>query len=227
VVNDLYGAELPEIERSEPLRDKVRRALENLIVEEGLRPGQHLVEGELARRLGVSRNPIREALQLLARDGLVDLHPGRGAFVHEPSGDEVDNLFSVHTLLECEAARLAARNADADGITELRAVYERGVHAIAAGEIGKLPDINGEFHAVLERIGGNTVLSETLRGLEKRVRWYFAPLAALRAEGSWRQHAAIVDAIAMGEEERASQLMAEHVEATRVSFHQQYDHRAA
>jgi hypothetical protein len=75
-------------------------------------------------RLGVSRVPIREALQLLYRDGWVDLRPHQGAFVHEPSVQEVDEVFSVRTLLEVESARLAAMNVTKESLQSLSELLE-------------------------------------------------------------------------------------------------------
>ncbi|MET8160729.1 GntR family transcriptional regulator [Sphaerisporangium sp. NPDC005289] len=99
-----------KIARPVPLRESVFEALLELIISGSLRPGRHLAESELAEMLGVSRQPIREALQLLSGEGWVDLFPGHGAFVHALTAKEADQLLAVRTLLEAEAARLAARN---------------------------------------------------------------------------------------------------------------------
>src|SRR5437879_7153803 len=99
------------VERPVPLRQSVYEALVELVVEGRLRPGQHLVETELARQLGVSRQPVREALHRLEAEGWVDLRPNQGAFVHVPTDDEVDQLLDVRELLEVETARLGARAA--------------------------------------------------------------------------------------------------------------------
>ena len=97
-----------------------------------LPPGQHLVESELAGHLGVSRQPVREALQRLNTEGWVDLRPAQGAFVHEPTEEEADQLLTVRTLLEAEAARLAAANANAAGIQALEDLCAEGENAVAA-----------------------------------------------------------------------------------------------
>ncbi|CAM5617496.1 Vitamin B12 import ATP-binding protein BtuD [Streptomyces tendae] len=115
-----------------PLRDRVYEALLELITTRALRPGQHLVESELAGHLGVSRQPVREALQRLNTEGWVDLRPAQGAFVHEPTEEEADQLLTVRTLLEAEAARLAAANASSAGIAALDELCEDGERAVAA-----------------------------------------------------------------------------------------------
>ena len=78
------------IARPLPLRESVYNAILDMIVGGELRPGQHLVENELAVSLGVSRQPVREALQWLNKDSWVDLRPGLGAFVHAPTTEEAD-----------------------------------------------------------------------------------------------------------------------------------------
>ena len=84
VVDDEFD-DVEPLRRPGPLRQGVQEALRELIISRTLAPGQHLVESELADRLDVSRGPVREALQALHARGWVDMRPGRGAFVHEPT----------------------------------------------------------------------------------------------------------------------------------------------
>src|SRR5215470_2614416 len=102
------------LQRPVPLRQSVYDALIDLIVGGELPPGQHMVETDLARQLGVSRQPIREALHRMEAEGWVDLRPSQGAFVHVPTDSEVDELLDVRALLEAETARLAAASAGSD-----------------------------------------------------------------------------------------------------------------
>ena len=102
------AAVIRPLQRPVPLRQSVYDALIDLIVGGELPPGQHMVETDLARQLGVSRQPIREALHRMEAEGWVDLRPSQGAFVHVPTDAEVDNLLDVRALLEAETARLAA-----------------------------------------------------------------------------------------------------------------------
>ena len=96
------------VARPAPLRQAVYDALAELIASGSLRPGQHLVESDLADLLGVSRQPIREALQRLQVDGWVELRPAHGAFVHVPTEQEVAQLLGVRSVLEAYSARGAA-----------------------------------------------------------------------------------------------------------------------
>src|ERR1700730_1022887 len=91
-----------------PLRQSVYDALIDLIVGGDLPPGQHMVETDLPRQPGLSRQPIREALRRMEPEGWVDLRPSQGACVHVPTDSEVDELLDVRALLEAETARLPA-----------------------------------------------------------------------------------------------------------------------
>src|SRR5262250_3701626 len=110
------------VERPVPLRQSVYEALVELVIAGRLTPGQHLVETELARQLGVSRQPVREALHRLEAEGWVDLRPNQGAFVHVPTDQEVDELLDVRELLEVETARLAVRAAGSQPVAWLREI---------------------------------------------------------------------------------------------------------
>lgn len=206
------------IARPVPLREAAYDAILEMIVSRSLAPGQHLVENELAVTLGVSRQPVREALQALNNDGWVDLRPGHGAFVHNPSDDEADQLLAVRGLLEAESARLAALNASADGVAELRDVCHRGTAAWGDQDIPAVVAANAELHAAVMRLAGNRVLLELAAQVDRRVQWYYAPVARHRGEESWKEHALLIDAIAAGDADRAAVVMREHTEHTRRSY---------
>ena len=138
----MTGAMIRPLQRPVPLRQSVYDALIDLIVGGDLPPGQHMVETDLARQLGVSRQPIREALHRMEAEGWVDLRPSQGAFVHVPTDAEVDELLDVRALLEAETARLAAASTDPDPQTRrvrldrLREICREGEAAAAAGLAG-------------------------------------------------------------------------------------------
>jgi DNA-binding GntR family transcriptional regulator len=157
------------VERPAPLRQSVYEALVELVVEGRLRPGQHLVETELARQLGVSRQPVREALHRLEAEGWVDLRPNQGAFVHVPTDEEVDQLLDVRELLEVETARLAAVAATDGHLARLRVICHEGEAAVEAGDTGRFVAVNTEFHAELARMAGNAVLAELAEIVGRRV----------------------------------------------------------
>ncbi|MFE3931060.1 GntR family transcriptional regulator [Streptomyces sp. YIM B13508] len=217
-----HGA-VPRLERPGPLRDRVYEALLELITTRALQPGQHLVESELAGHLGVSRQPVREALQRLNTEGWVDLRPAQGAFVHEPTEEEADQLLTVRTLLEAEAARLAAGNAGSKGVQALEEILAEGLQAVEADDVDAAVALNARFHAKVMELAGNTVLAELAAQVDRRVRWYYTPVARQRGEQSWIEHRELISAIAARDEQSATRLMREHTEHTRRSYHARED----
>ncbi|KPC79149.1 MULTISPECIES: GntR family transcriptional regulator [Streptomyces] len=211
---------VPKLERPGPLRERVYEALLELITTRALGPGQHLVESELAGHLGVSRQPVREALQRLNTEGWVDLRPAQGAFVHEPTEDEADQLLSVRTLLEAEAARLAAANSGRPGIEVLEELCSQGERAVAADDVDLAVATNAAFHAKVMELAGNAVLSELAGQVDRRVRWYYTPVARQRGTQSWIEHRELIAAIAARDERRATEIMRAHTEHTRRTYHQ-------
>ncbi|GGX06120.1 transcriptional regulator [Streptomyces malachitofuscus] len=214
---------VPKLERPGPLRDRVYEALLELITTRALRPGQHLVESELAGHLGVSRQPVREALQRLNTEGWVDLRPAQGAFVHEPTEEEADQLLTVRTLLEAEAARLAASNAGRAGIEALEEILARGLEAVDADDVDAAVVLNARFHAKVMELAGNAVLAELAAQVDRRVRWYYTPVARQRGAQSWVEHRELIAAIKARDEQLATRLMREHTEHTRRSYHARAD----
>ncbi|MFG2946827.1 GntR family transcriptional regulator [Streptomyces adustus] len=210
---------VPRLERPGPLRDRVYEALLELITTRALQPGQHLVESELAGHLGVSRQPVREALQRLNTEGWVDLRPAQGAFVHEPTEQEADQLLTVRTLLEAEAARLAAANATSAGIEALEELLARGLQAVADDDVDAAVTLNARFHAKIMELAGNAVLAELAAQVDRRVRWYYTPVARRRGQQSWIEHRDLIAAITDRDEQEATRLMREHTEHTRTSYH--------
>lgn len=211
---------VPKLERPGPLRERVYDALLELITTRALQPGQHLVESELAGHLGVSRQPVREALQRLNTDGWVDLRPAQGAFVHEPTEAEADQLLGVRTLLEAEAARLAAANATKAGIEELSALCDQGEQAVRDDAVDLAVATNAAFHAKVMELAGNSVLAGLAEQVGRRVRWYYTPVARQRGKQSWIEHRELIAAISERDEDRATTVMRAHTEHTRRTYHE-------
>ncbi|MFI6338727.1 GntR family transcriptional regulator [Streptomyces sp. NPDC050535] len=212
--NELPHGSIPKLERPGSIREQVYGALLELISSRSLHPGQHLVESELAGHLGVSRQPVREALQRLNTEGWVDLRPAQGAFVHEPTGDETDQLFVVRVLLETEAARLAAVGPSTDGLERLDELCEWGEAAVAADDVDAVVIANATFHACVMELAGNAVLAELAAHVEQRVRRYYTPIVSQ----AWVEHRELIAAIAAHDDARAQQVMRAHTVDARTRF---------
>jgi DNA-binding GntR family transcriptional regulator len=207
------------LQRPVPLRQSVYDALIDLIVGGELPPGQHMVETDLARQLGVSRQPIREALHRMEAEGWVDLRPSQGAFVHVPTDKEVDELLDVRALLEAETARLAALAAAPEHIARLREICSAGQAAAEAGDFAGAVATNSVFHAEIAAAGGNIVLAELADIVGRRVQWYYRLVAPARGHGSWAEHEDLIEAIESSDPDRAQRLAREHAGRTRDAYH--------
>ena len=211
---------VPKLERPGPLRERVYEALLELITTRALQPGQHLVESELAGHLGVSRQPVREALQRLNTEGWVDLRPAQGAFVHEPTEEEADQLLTVRTLLEAEAARLAAANAGTRGHRRARGAVRQRVSR---------PSPTTTWTARSRRTPASTRRSWNSRATSSSPSWPHrwtagsagttrrSPGSAASSPGS--STATLIAAIADRDEQRATEVMRAHTEHTRETYH--------
>jgi DNA-binding GntR family transcriptional regulator len=202
----------------QPLRSLVCDELRRQVITGELPPGTRLVEDRLAASLGVSRNPVREALQTLAGEGFVSILPRRGAVVADITTGQAEELFDVRMALESLAARLAARNADAAALARLRAVLERARVATEAGALDVLAACNTEFHQLVVAAGGNDYLTLLVAPMARRVQWVFRASAASRAPHSWTEHEGLLHAICDRDEEYAAVLASAHVAAARASY---------
>jgi DNA-binding GntR family transcriptional regulator len=215
---------LERLDVDPPLYARVHTRLEALIVGRVLHPGARIAEGDLAERMGVSRGPIREALQILARDGFVDLRPRQGAFVHVPTAKEIADFFNVRRALEVESAALAADRVQPDQAKEL---YELIDIASAMLESGSDPTAQRDragMHAKIAEIAGNPLLARMLSTLGRRSDWYSPPFEVGTRRKAWMQHRDIADAIAAQDRERAVAMMSKHIDGSRDRFYASLEH---
>ena len=219
--NRLADGAARRVQRPAPLRQAVYDAIVELIVQGTLRRGQHLVENELAEYLGVSRQPVREALQRLQTDGWIELRPAQGAFVHIPCEEEVDQLLGVRSVLETYSARLAAERARPEDVNRLWELQQDGLDALAANDTEGLVAANAALHASITALAGNAVLAEHIELVQRKWRWYYLPIAQPRGRSAWSEHAELIKAIAAGDAERATDIMSRHTERTRQVYHEQ------
>jgi DNA-binding GntR family transcriptional regulator len=187
--------------------------IRSAILEGRLEPGQRLKEEELARELGISRTPVREALLVLQTEGLIDSAPNRGASVRSYELDDLDDLYLLRALLESFAARLAATRITDDEIAELRASNERFVALRARDDIVELVRENVRFHDVILAAARSERLAQMVRGVVQlplvyRSYVWYSPDQKLISEHYHRQ---LTAALAAHEPERAELVMKEHV----------------
>jgi DNA-binding GntR family transcriptional regulator len=147
-------------EEHSSLHGQVIAELREAILTGRLKAGERLVEERIADELGVSRNPVREAIRALASEGLIEVAARRGASVAVMSEQEARETIEVRALLEGHNARLAARRHDTRVIKRIEAVLNKGTAAVNAGHFDQLYRLNQEFHSELAAAGQNRVLGD-------------------------------------------------------------------
>ncbi|WP_306258831.1 GntR family transcriptional regulator [Pararhizobium sp. IMCC21322] len=201
--------------------DHIRENLEQAILTGSYVDGLRLDELRLAEQFEVSRTPIREALQMLAATGLVDLIPRRGAFVRHPGFVELVEMFEVMAELECLCGRLAARRLTDTHLVDLRAAESGCVSALESGDTDAYYRANERFHNLLYQASGNGFLTGEANRLHKRLQPFRR--LQLRVRGrmvqSMDEHKAILSALEAGDAETTGRLLRDHVAIQGEKFH--------
>ena len=199
---------------------KIRDSLEQRIVEGELGNGKRLDETELSNFYGVSRTPVREALQRLAESGLAEHLPRRGTFVRSPSLGQLVEMFEVMAELECMAIRLAARRATANDIDALEKDNETCRVAVAANDTKKYYEVNARLHGRIYQMSGNSFLANEARRLHDRLRPFRRLQLRVRGrmEESMAEHDIILAALRDGNADRAMETMKKHITIVGVRF---------
>lgn len=198
---------------NKPLRERVLDALREAIITGELKPGQPLVEMDLAHQLGVSRAPLREALQTLAREGLVETAAYRGTVVRQLTRTDIEELYSLRSVLETFAVqRLIAQNKP-ENVIKLRECFDLMLEAAQAGDLARVNQVDRQFHDALIELSQHRLLSTTWSTVTNRVR----QVMALRNERNTDittiayNHLPIIDAIEKQDSELATKLIQQHV----------------
>lgn len=193
------------------LHHAVTQSLRDAILKGKFKPGERLTESNLADIFQVSRNPIREALRALQVEGLVEVNPRKGARVRLVSDAEAQEVIELRAELEGINARNAARRCDEATREVLRRLLVEGNELAGATDMERLLRINDRFHTLLADAGQNRYLADYVKMLRERTLWLFASAQANRAAESWAEHAAILQAVVIGDAELAALLASRHV----------------
>lgn len=224
-----------QMQRARPFhrRTGVVESIRDMIERRGIKAGERLPpERELTRILASSRTALREALRTLDGLGVVEIRPGRGAYVRAATArpratwweeyladqrDQVLDLLEVRELLDARAAALAARRASGDEIAALRSLLELQAQAVEANDLSALVATDVQFHNLIARISRNAVLAELAKGIINAL--HDDREAAFRIPGrprrSLEEHRAVLEAIGGGDAEAAERLMRTHVQETK------------
>jgi DNA-binding GntR family transcriptional regulator len=207
------------------LYQEVAERLRQRIFAHELTPGTWIDEQKLAEEYGISRTPLREALKVLASEGLVELKPRRGCYVTEISRQDLDDIFPLMAMLEGRCAAEAVDRAKAADIKTLKVIHERLESAARDGRIDAFFEANQEFHRKIQELSGNRWLLSVIQDLRKVLK--LSRLHSLSLEGRLQQsldeHRQIMAALESGEGGRAEKLMQEHLLSGREALARMHD----
>jgi len=192
----------------------VADALRTAIASGDLPPGTHLVEVELARLLGVSRGPLREALRILESEGLVTSYRSRGSFVSEMTERDIREIYSLRAILEAEAIRLAARHRAPEALGELETTLRAMFEAANAGDHAQVLDLDMEFHRQIWEMADHSRLKDILEGVAIQVKMYVAVQTKLYDDlaAGVSDHETLLEALRAGDEKGAVRTMRKHLQ---------------
>jgi DNA-binding GntR family transcriptional regulator len=202
------------------LYEQVAERLRTRIFAHELPPGGWIDEQALALEYGISRTPLREALKVLASEGLVVLKPRRGCYVTQLSEQDIDEVFPVMALLEGQVAAEAARRITSADFTRLAAIHDDLEKHAAANNADRFFEANQRFHAALQEIAGNRYLAHLIDDARKVIK--LTRRDSLRLEGRLKQslaeHRDILEAVRQKDAALAGRCMHEHLLSGRAAL---------
>ena len=199
--------------RRRPLHEEAVGRLRELIVQGALPPGERLNERLLSQQLGISRKPLREAIKLLASEGLVLLLPNRGAQVAPLDGQRLAETLAVMGALEALAGELACRHASEADIREVTALHDEMLQRRERADLAGYFRCNQAIHLKIVEASGNATLAHTYRKLNANVlrARYMANLSRERWDEAVREHDRILAALQCRDGARLKRLLEEHL----------------
>ncbi len=197
-----------------PLRDVVFQTLRRGILRGDLKPGERLMEIQLANRLGVSRTPVREAIRMLELEGLVINIPRRGAQVSRITEKDLRDVLEVRLGLEELAVRLAAERITPEMLEELYAASRHFEGMVGDAGITELAEADEEFHAIIYRATGNKRLVQMINNLREQMYRYRVEYLKdeLNRDSLIREHDELWESLRDGKTEEAVRFMQQHIE---------------
>jgi len=203
----------------EPRRERVYSYLRSAILSGNILPEGRLVEEVVARELGVSRTPVREALHKLEREGLIEHFPNRGFVVTRETESQVAEIFEIRSILEGYILRIACESATDEFLSDLKSLLKKAERCLAGSKIEELHRFNTLFHdRIIQQVSG----MERLKGLVKDLREYVLRYrsATLKfpggAERTLKGHAKIILALETGDPDLCERVMRAHIEGAKI-----------
>lgn len=202
--------------KEKPRYDDVVSGIRDLIIEGDIAPGDRISERELCDRFGVSRTPLREALKVLASEGLVELTPNRGARVTCLTEQDVEDMFEVMATLEALAGELAARHITEEELAEVKALHYQMALYHTRRELMPYFRLNQEIHHKIFEISRNRSLVTVYNTLAGRIRRprYLANISEARWAQALKEHEGILAALESKDGAALGRILKDHLRKT-------------
>lgn len=197
-----------------PLRDVVFNTLREAILKGELKPGERLMELQLAAKLGVSRTPIREAIRMLEQEGLAVTIPRKGAEVAKMTEKDMEDVLQIREALDELAAKIACEQISEEQLEELVATMHEFEESTKTDNVKKIAEADVKFHDIIYQSTGNPKLVNMVNNLREQM--YRYRVEYLKREEAHPQliaeHAAIIEYISKGEKKAATDVMCKHID---------------
>jgi DNA-binding GntR family transcriptional regulator len=191
---------------------RIYEELRDWIIDGTLQPGEKILDSELSQYFSVSRTPVREAMQMLAEQKLIDVRPGRESRVSETDAVDIPQTYRMLAELHAMAVEFAFDKIDSEVISELRSINERFMHAYEKRDIKGCRSSDKEFHDLIVKLAENDFLTsfcETLNGHAARIEnIYFSKAGGM--DELIHEHEKIIDSLEAGDPESAGRYMREN-----------------
>ncbi len=205
-----------KLDQYKPLREVVFETIRNAIISGSLKPGERLMEVQMAERLGVSRTPIREAIRKLELEGLIIMLPRKGAYIADLSVKDLTEVLEIRAALEGMATGLAVTRINESEIEELELIALKFHKALENGDLEELLFQDSQFHETIFKASRNERLIQLNNNLREQVQrfreMYLKKIN--RSKKTSMEHFDIVEAISRRDISKAEKLARKHIETT-------------
>ncbi len=206
------------------ISQKIKNLLREQIIKQQIRPGTRLVEEDIARELGVSRTPVREALSALAQRGLVESHPRKGMYVIKLTKNDVDEIYEIREALEGLVAYHAAIQMPDKELQKLKSMQESAEIAFGIGDLEHCIEIDTSLHDTIMSYSHNSRLVNLLESIHDQILIFriWESKRAERVKLSLEEHRAIIEALVVRDPEMAKDKMMDHIKRVRIGLLEKY-----
>lgn len=203
--------------RKETVEQKVYHLIKNAILNRQIAPGNQLFENAIAEKVNASRTPIRSAIMKLKSEGLVNVIPNKGAFIVQPTIEEMIQAFEMRKALEEMAIQKGFSNLGGDDVEQLKQLLNEMKSAYIERKIVPYQEKNNAFHLVLAKASGNSYLIEFMKKVLSQITIYMVLYDVFNEDSNNEEldileHEQIIEYIEKGEEENLRALLLQHLD---------------